>query len=680
MDGNRTGAGRQIPTPKSSQNRERWGLAILLLLVLAAYGRVWTRGGYSDDFYLLTYSNSQSYLEAIRHWTHEFNSRISHGLIIPLLYRGLSGKTPAAFNWTMFHTLGLLAFGMSVYLLDRILKMLEVPWRVRTVTNLIFVLHPLKTEPLLWPAAMTLYVMPLFFFLLGTWIYLENARQGRETALRMVLPFCLFVFATFSAEQFLPLLAIVLAVRLVLFPPAKVWLFLNLIGFALISAMFASLVIFGPTARRVTRHGWVALASIPGRVIEVLSLFVAGLIGYRHRTFFDGHHAHVLTESVATAPFLLGLGFLIVLAWLLWSRRRVSSEKFPWRTIVTLGMGGIILMGTISLFFVVNYGISPRCYYLPLLGAALMAGAAMDLLWGFFSRTWQQALLLAGLLGIAIGCFVISSLDQNDFSSYWSMEKKLVLKLQDAAGDLPRQGRVSLLYFPPPRSVAPSLIDDFSFEKLLDWVVPAKHLTGSSLTDLSEIFKLPSELAPGEKVDLEAPPDHWVLLWSDLEHRIIRLKTLHLKGFSADTSADSEPLSVQALPDTGMEALELDAAMAPLSTPPLSDALGSLDANWKIELPQLDLASFHVRVRAVDQPEYGLRLVTKVDYQDGSREYAYDYVSTKGGFVESGDTLQKSVFVSRISKVVALEMSIRGQGTTLSTLPIPIPPHSSHAR
>jgi hypothetical protein len=84
-------------------------------------------------------------------------------------------------------------------------------------------------------------------------------------------------------------------------------------------------------------------------------------------------------------------------------------------------------------------------------------------------------------------------------------------------------------------------------------------------------------------------------------------------------------------------------------------------------------------VRAADQSDYGLRLVTRVEYDDGSREYAYNFVSSKGGFFESGGTLQKSVFVGRISKVRALQMSVRGLGTTLSTLQVPIHA-SSHAR
>ena len=681
MDRKQPGIGSETLVSRSSLSRERWGLTILLLLVLAAYGRFWMRGGYTDDFYLALYSNSQSYFDAVRHWPQTFNSRISHALILPALYKLFRGNSPAEFNWAGLQALGLVALGLSVYLLDRILASLQVPWRIRTVANLIFVLHPLKAEALLWPAAMTLYVIPLLFFLVGTWLYLGNARQGRETAFRMVLPFCLFLFAALSVEQFLPLLAIVLAVRIYLFPPAKAQLFWNLFGFALISAIFVSLVIFGPTtARRLTMSGWIDLAAIPNRILEVLAILVAGLVGYRHRTLLDGHHWRMLTEAVTTAPFLLGLLLLVTLAWQLWKWGATDSEESPRRAIVTMGVGGLILMGTVSPFLPVNYGLSARGFYIPLLGAALMAGAAMELLCGYFSRSWQQAILVAGLLGIGISCLVVSSVDQDDFSSYWSMEKELVLQLQSAEGDIPPQARVSLVYFPPPQSQAPNLVDDFSFHKMLEWIAPAKHLSGSSLTDLSEIFRLPSDLAPGETVDLQTPPDHWVLLWSDLEHRVIRLKTLRLTGFSADAAAESEPLSVQTPPDSGIEALELDATMAPLSTQALPEARGSLDATWKIELPQLDLASFHVRVRAADQSDYSLRLIARADYDDGSREYAYSFVSSKGGFFESGGALQKSVFVGRISKVRALQISVRGLGVNLSTLQVPIHGRSSNDR
>ena len=661
-----------MPVSPPPRNRQRWGLAVLLALVVVAYGRIWTRGGYSDDFYLLSYSTSQSYSAAVRHWTQEINSRISQGFTVPLLYKSLSGASPSDFNWTALHGLGLLALALSVLLLDRNLAAAQVPWRTRTITTLIFALHPIKTEALLWPAAMTVYVIPLAIFLLGTWLYLNSAKRGRDSAFSLVLPFCLILYAALSVEQFLPLFAIVLAVRMALFRPTGKSVLWNLVGFVSLSAIFACSVIFGATARRVGRFGPVGLASLPDRLLEMLSESVAGFIEFRHRTFFDSTHRGVLLESVTSAPFLLGFILLGVVAWRQWSRKQDGCEDSPRRSILTMALGALIVMGTLSPFLAVRYGLTPRAYYLPFLGMALTAGAGVELLFNLFSRNWQKALLAIGLLAGGSACLAIDLIDQNDFSRYWSIEKRLVRQLQGAQAEIPAQSRVTLLYLPEPRTVAPSLVNDFAFQRLLEWIAPDNHLSGSSLTDLSVIFRLPSELGAGEIVDLQAPADNWVLLWSEREQRMIRLKTMRLMRAPAGPPATTDFPPAEDRPATSLESRDLDAILAGGSTRTPSAANAVVEVDWRIDFPQLDLASLGVRVNVGGRPDGNLRLTVRVDYSDGSRLEIYDTVWAESGFVGSGGGMGKSVFVERFSQVRALQLSVSGGGVDSGVLRVPI--------
>jgi hypothetical protein len=189
---------------------------------------------------------------------------------------------------------------------------------------------------------------------------------------------------------------------------------------------------------------------------------------------------------------------------------------------------------------------------------------------------------------------------------------------------------------------------------------------------LAEIFRLPSDLGAGEIVELQAPADDWVLLWSEWEQQVIRLKTMRLRrGPTAPpTAADFPPRADR--PADGIESRDLDAILAPGSTRTLSAAEGLVEVDWRIEFPQLDLASLGVRVKVGDRPDGNLRLTVRVDYADGSRQYSYDTVWAESGFVGSGDGMRKSVFVERISQVRALQLSVKGGGVDPGVLSVPI--------
>ena len=132
-----------------SLSRERWCQLLLLVLAFACYGRVWTRGAYSDDFLLLSYA-THPFWRAVEE-SAQLSSRFSEGIMIALLLKTFSGSSPGAFHWAIFHAIALLLFSSSILLNDRILTILDVPWRVRLLAGLVFVLHPVKTEALLWP-------------------------------------------------------------------------------------------------------------------------------------------------------------------------------------------------------------------------------------------------------------------------------------------------------------------------------------------------------------------------------------------------------------------------------------------------------------------------------------------------------------------------------------------------
>jgi len=273
----------------SALTRERLLLAALLLLATVTYGNVWSRGAYADDFIHFSHVAGKPLWEAVQSWPEKLPSRVAQGLTVALVLSVFGGDSPAGFHWAWFHALAVLAFVLSVLVVDRILRVLDVPWRVRLVSCLVFVLHPAKSEALMWAGPITGYALPLLVFLFGVWRYFQRAREGREALPALIVVWCAVLYAVLSIEQFLPVFAAVVGVRLLLFGSTRVAVARNAAGFCAIAMAFVFSVAASGAgmAERFERHGFVDLPSLPKNLANVAFHSMAALTEYRAHVFFS---------------------------------------------------------------------------------------------------------------------------------------------------------------------------------------------------------------------------------------------------------------------------------------------------------------------------------------------------------------------------------------------------------
>ncbi|MCK4824078.1 hypothetical protein KA005_50460, partial [bacterium] len=358
-----------------------WCVVILILSTVISYGYFWTRGGYGDDFVFLAYSTSHSYGDAVRHWGDSFNSRISQGVVMPLLMKGLAGSNPEGFHWGIFHGIGIIALFLTVFLMNEILRIFNIPWRVRLIACLFFALHPIKNEAIFWPAAIVGYVLPFLVFLFASRIYLARAKQGDETTTSLIVVFILILFSMFSIEQLVPLFSVLVLIRLLFFKAPRIQIMSNLLGLILLAVIFIIVTSSGSTTDRIEQHPFPGIASLPTQIMSVLSNSSVDVLNYPFRILLDSYYWKELLSVVIGFDFLLVAISLIFLFWLL--THRVSPENcnpnFTPKMLRPLFLAGFIIWTiTLSPFMVTSYYIPNRALYIPLFGFSIMVAVLYE--------------------------------------------------------------------------------------------------------------------------------------------------------------------------------------------------------------------------------------------------------------------------------------------------------------
>jgi hypothetical protein len=651
-------------------SRERWCQLLLLVMAFACYGRVWTRGAYSDDFLLLSYATAHPYWQAVEE-TAQLSSRFSQGIMVPLVFRALSGSSPGAFHWAIFHAIALLLFSSSILLYNRILTILDVPWRVRLLAGLVFVLHPVKAEALLWPTNVFAYVLPAFIFLLGMARYFRIAREGRETVGTLLATFTIVLFTAFFTEQIPPLFALLVAVRLYFFGAKRRDVLRNLFCLSSVLVIFIITIMNTGAATRIARTGWVGFGSLAKHLLRVVGLSAAGFIEYSRKNLLDGHSGARILESMMSMWFLLALIPLALLMRQLWKELNKFHQDRVRRPLAVMGIGVLALLAPLSPFMVVKYDVPERGLYIPLLGFALAVAAAFELLGIALPRTWQKAMAVGILALFATAGIMIDQLDQNDFSEYWSYERKLVTQLESSEPDLPENAEISLSYIPRPSGSTPSLVNDFAFQGLLDWLFPNKGVKGSSLADFSTIFQMPSHLLSTQTPEFQPPSDHWVLIWDGKE--FVRLTKVRLQA--SDSSALAHP---SAPPGAGKEhsripSVELKALMYPVHIQRAYGAEDVLEIGWMMDLVETDLLLLNLSVVRDTREQNNLHLMVSTAYRDGKVQSVFEDLNEKFGYLLTPSAFHKSFFVPHASELLSLDITVKGPGGPICTETVALP-------
>ena len=641
-------------------------LALTGILIILSYGSVTTRGGYADDFAFLAYSSTHSYIDAVLSWSSTFNSRISQGVMMPLLQKWLTADAPDSIHWTAIHVAGLLAFVASVFLLYKIMQLFRIPWQASITAILIFSLNPIKAEALLWPATIIGYIFPLCIFLFTTWFYFRNAKHQMETPVRLIISVLLFVFCLFAIEQLFPLLVLVVAMRLVFFNTSRQQLVATITGTLLITIIYGLVTFSGKTTERLDPFTGINTSSIVSHSIDVLKSSLTDLVGHTPRILIDPYFHSELLEAGDSAAFMLATFTIAILMIVLF--RRLNNEDGPARhadtkLLLLFATGALIYLATISPFMVLSYYIAIRALYIPSLGIALMAGAIFAFLAIRARHQWQNIILTGPLAMILVVFVLVNIFSQNDFSRQWLLEQDILDYVSSVKNDIPENTELSIFNVPKTYGPSPGFVNRFGFNGIVNWIVPGKGLYGETQKDFSDVFSIPDTAEHIDDLKIQPAPGKWVLVWTP--RGVMRVTGLRLYN-----AANNETTAAR---DTHAEQSGHKTASGDLyglvSTPGQSAVYSNgilVTVKTLINLPQIDAGLLQIQVTGQNVDDAQLRLVLHASNMDG-RIQPYDTtVSLRNGFQPAAAGYYKYFLISDISSIKTLRVSLTSKTDSLT--------------
>jgi hypothetical protein len=303
------------------------------------------------------------------------------------LDRALGGGRPA-----LFHATNLFLHALLCALLTLALWSVEgLSRRAAVAAAALFAVHPLHTD------AVTALVgradlLGAGFALAAWWLHRRDARLNAIAA-----PACLFLAlcAKESSVVILPVMALVELRGGAAAPRARPWRWLAYGAVVAAWLLLRAHAIGGWHAPAVTSANPLGGASLWTRERTALALFARalGLLVWPAALVPDYGRAvvvplaHVTAASLAGGLALAALAALVVLAW----RRRA-----PWSDATLL----LVVPGLFAVNAIVPLpgSFAERWWYLPSLGACVLAAAALDLA-AARARPWLPALLFAMVVG-----------------------------------------------------------------------------------------------------------------------------------------------------------------------------------------------------------------------------------------------------------------------------------------
>lgn len=444
---------------------------LLLLLVGALYGDIQERGGYADDFVYLNFESYPTIVDAVRGW--DYNSRWTQALLVPLAFRAAVADSSQV-HWWLLHGIAVLSLAAVAALLCACLRAARNSFLEAFLAAALFVVLPSNTQAVLWPAAALGYTVPTVLFLVGVLAVLVGRRRNRP-AVGLVLATPFLWAAMLGVEQLaLPVFAVYGAV--LVWPtmkPGSRWVAGGVLGAAVTVFVFS--VYGGATAERIERHGLAGGTKVWQRVAAVAEGATAGLVVRPSARLRDPYYADLVKEELQRPLFWLASGAWVTALVVLGIRGRCNRarrwskrERIRW-----LGVGAMLCVAALAPLAAVDYGVPPRCLFVPGVGIALASAFAIA---PYFHLPITKVLVAAaGLAGIAI-----IRIDAGQAASYWAAEKRVMDIAREAAVTHPSQ--VFLVGFPKSFGAVPSFANGFSLPGLVRWVggVAASEASGDS--------------------------------------------------------------------------------------------------------------------------------------------------------------------------------------------------------
>ena len=234
---------------------QAWAYLVILLAVFVAYGAVWTRGIQGDDLCMCELAATSSYWDAVRQWLDNWNGRLFMALTQIGTYHLPWFHDPLRAPWYLIHGMAVLGHFSVCGLLFRLLVRAGIAPGASLAATLVFAVHPITFEPVLWLAESYGYVFGNLLTLLAAWAYLEYERQSNIGWL--ALAFLLALFAALEIEQYLFVLGALAVVYLVRSrwhrPAHPPWLPLLIVACCALVFLTVHFALFSGTSERLAR-------------------------------------------------------------------------------------------------------------------------------------------------------------------------------------------------------------------------------------------------------------------------------------------------------------------------------------------------------------------------------------------------------------------------------------------
>lgn len=456
-----------------------------------------------DDYCMGMLANSAVYLDAVDTWINQNNSRLFLALLQTALYRlpFFSDPVNAAWTWLHLAMLGMhLAVCLALYQFFLRMQLAIAPSLIATV---IFAVHPMISQPVLWPAAAIGYLLGTLL-LIGS-IATYHRYERTESHFWLLLAFTQALLASLGIEQFIVALGALSLLHLLIGKSS--WnarhRFLPLVLMILIGAVFLAVhfLFFAGTVNKISRT-----------TEEAAGFFHIFWLFFWWLNPFPSHSPYELRfysglELISKEPMLCSIITLCVIFTILllarhssWSSAQTKESGTYWLAILA---GICIFAAPLLPFFIMNgYHFRPRVMYLPMLGIVISGGATLHLIAS--SRQWGKTLRLTVALFASclfFSCIVTDLGAQRLFAESWSINRSLISILVAEEKQIREAGFVFVDGLPPCAYDEIAQLDTaWGFPCMITWVLKDPKLKGH--TNLMRDLKSKTTQSSTHRIDL----------------------------------------------------------------------------------------------------------------------------------------------------------------------------------
>jgi len=474
----------ELSTLDKARLAQAWAFAVVSLAVLVAYGAVWTRGVQGDDLCMCELASAHGFWDAVRSWLNNWNGRLFLALTQIGTYHLPWFSDPLRAPWYLIHAIVVLAHITFCGLLFNFMVRAGIATGAALTATLVFAIHPITSEPVLWLAESYGYVFGNLLTLLTVWAYLEYERRG--TIGWFALTMLMALFATLGIEQYLFVLGALAFVYLFrslwqrpVYPP---WLPLLIVSCCALVFAAVHFGLFSGTAERIAKTtGQIQHVAGPGIAWKLawgLSLFpdhspYGGVlqVGLRILTQHGWLIALVALAALGTAWRIAAAS-----SWLV-----VATSSLPNRHLWLIIVGVAVFSAALLPFaFTGKYGIATRNMYVALPGLLIVGAAVLDFLSEL--KVWRTAIRF--ILAPAVAAFIAMSLAINIgaqalFAQSWQLHQVVIHAIKTDAEAIRQSKAVEVTGIPPvPYEAISQLSTAWAFPCLVRWVVGENDVKG----------------------------------------------------------------------------------------------------------------------------------------------------------------------------------------------------------